>query len=332
MTRRMSRILAATVALGFTWSAGAAIGAPAAMLKQFKVPTANSDPFAVTNGSDGNRWFTEGNDLTGSPAKIARITPAGAITEFPAGVAAGCNVCILHDIAQGPGSILYITSNGSNLMRFNETTQSFQSAVDVAPTGAFNNLAVGGGNVWITDFNTNVVWRYTIATGVITNFPAHTPIDVAVDASGNAWFTENFNNADGTSNIGRIGVNASSTDPVTYTKIPAPAGSITVAPNGKVWFGEAFGPAVGLFDPAGAAIVTMFPVPAPPAGIAVAPDGTIWFTQNSKGNIASITEADVITEDKVVKGSGPLGITVAPNGNPWYTMQGANKIATLQLG
>jgi hypothetical protein len=33
----------------------------------------------------------EGTEFTAAPAKIARITPAGAITEFAPDVADGCN-------------------------------------------------------------------------------------------------------------------------------------------------------------------------------------------------------------------------------------------------
>jgi len=38
----------------------------------------DSGPFAITAGRDGNLWFTEffGN-------RIAQITPAGVVTEFP---------------------------------------------------------------------------------------------------------------------------------------------------------------------------------------------------------------------------------------------------------
>lgn len=327
-------MLAAALAAGLALSAGAAVAAPAPMLKQFKVPTARSLPRAITNGSDGNRWFTE-SDLNNNFAKIARITPAGAITEFTPGVADGCQQCGISDIAQGPDNILYITSNSSTLMRFNVSTLRFEPPVVLAETGSFNDLAVGAGQVWITDFNRNVVWRYNISSGATDTFPANTPIDVAVDAAGNAWFTENFNNDNGTSDIGRIGANASPTDPdaVTRTEIPAPAGSITVtpAPNEKVWFGAAFGPTVGFLNPSANNQLTVFPVADSPAGIAAAPNGTVWFTQSSKGNIANITEGGTITEGKVVKGSLPAGITVAPNGNPWYTMQAANKIATLQL-
>ena len=45
---------------------------------EFPIPTANSAPYAITAGPDGNLWFTE----TGS-GKIGRISPSGTVTEFP---------------------------------------------------------------------------------------------------------------------------------------------------------------------------------------------------------------------------------------------------------
>jgi virginiamycin B lyase len=332
-------MLAATLVAGLALASGAAVAAPAApaaKLKEFKVPTANSQPRDITNGSDGNRWFTEGTDLTGAPAKIGRVTPAGVITEFAPGAADGCNQCILTDIERGQGDLLYITSNDPELMRFNVQTHSFLAPVAMPNSNALaGKLAVHGAVVWITDFNNNVVWRYTSTTGVFDAFPAQTPLDVAVDSAGNAWFVENHTNANGTSNVGRIGANASPTDPsaVTRTEIPATAFGITVSPtDGKVWFTIQFTPqGVGFIDPADSNNVTVFPVgDTGPEGIAAAADGRIWFTQDTKGNIASITNAGVITEGKAVKGSRPAGITVAPDGAPWYAMPGANKIATLQ--
>ena len=97
MSRRSAGALAIVLAGGLALALQtAALAAPVGMLKQFKVPTANSQPRAITNGSDGNRWFTEGTEFTGAPAKIGRITPAGAVTEFPV----ECNGCIITDIAQ----------------------------------------------------------------------------------------------------------------------------------------------------------------------------------------------------------------------------------------
>jgi streptogramin lyase len=338
MARRAGRVLAATLAVGLVLALGStALAAPIGTLKQFKVPTANSQPRAITNGSDGNRWFTEGTEFTSAPAKIARITPAGDTTEFAAGAADGCNVCIITDIAQGPGGILYITSNDPTLMRFDVATQSFQPPVQMPSTIAVGgDLAVSATDVWITDFNNDVVWRYHLATGQFTSSPVADPADVAVDAAGNAWFTQPGDvNAPGTSNLGRIdaATGAVTTTPTTDGATTVAPFSITVAADGQVWFTARFTPqAVGRLDPS-TGVVTIFLTPSNPGpfGIAAAPDGTVWFTQDTKGNAARITNAGVITEGKAVKGSGPFGITVAPNGDPWYAMMAANKIATLQL-
>jgi len=337
MSRIARRVLAAMVAVGLVLSlASSALAAPIAALKQFKVPTANSEPRAITNGSDGNRWFTEGTEFTAAPAKIARITPDGIINEFVPDVADGCNVCIISDIAQGPGGILYITSNDPTLMRFNVTTESFETQVQMPNSGALGgNLAVSATDAWITDFNNDVVWRYHLSDGQFTSFPVSDPADVAVDVTGNAWFTEPGDvNAPGTSNIGRIDATtgAVTTTPTTDGSTTVAPRSLAVASDGQVWFTARFTPqAVGRLDPSNNS-VTLFPVTnTGPSGIAASPDGTVWFTQETKGNAARITSAGVISEGKAVKGSAPFGITVAPDGNPWYTMMAANKIATLQL-
>ena len=334
MPRRMRSVLAATLAVGVVLVAGAATAAPGARLKQFKVPTADSQPRDIANGSDGNRWFTEGTEFTNAPAKIARITPAGAVTEFAPDAADGCNSCILTDLAQGPGDILYVTSNDPTLIRFNVSTQTFESPIQMPNSGALaGNLAIHGDDIWITDFNNDVIWRYRISTGQFSSTPASDPSDVAVDADGNAWFAEPGDvNAPGTSNIGRI-------DAVTgaVTRVATTDGSMTVSPrdvtvaaDGQVWFTARFTPqAVGRLDPADN-MVTLFPrTNVGPQGIAASADGTVWFTQTTAGNIASIDNAGVVTESKIVRGSQPFGIVVADDGNPWYAMSSADKIGTL---
>jgi streptogramin lyase len=190
-------------------------------------------------------------------------------------------------------------------------------------------------DVWITDFNNDVVWRYRISSGQFTSFPVSDPGDVAVDAAGNAWFTQPGDvNAPGTSNIGRIDAATG-----TVTSTPTTDGSTTVAPrdltvatDGQVWFTARFTPqAVGRLNPSTNAVTLFLVTNTGPSGIAASPDGTVWFTQEINGNAARITNAGVITEGKAVKSSGPFRITVAPDGDAWYTMMAANKVATLQL-
>ena len=338
MVRRVSGLLCVTLAAVVAWSAGSAgsaDAAPGARLKQFRVPTADSQPRAITNGVDGNRWFTEGTDSTNAPPTLARIMPAGAVTEFPVDAASGCNVCILTDIAQTPSGVLYLTSNDAHLVRFDIATLSFLAPVQMPNTSALGgNLATHGDTVWVTDFNNDRVWRYTISIGAFTFVPATDPTDVAVDADGNAWFTESGDvSAPGSSAIGRI-------DAVTgaVTRTATTAGSTTVVPNqitvatdGQVWFTARFTPqAVGRLNPTGSSL-TLFPLSGVgPGGIAASPDGSVWFTQVTAGNIANITNTGAITEGKAVKGSGPFGVTVAANAQPWYTMMSADRIGTLQ--
>jgi virginiamycin B lyase len=197
------------------------------------------------------------------------------------------------------------------------------------------NLAVHGADLWITDFNNDVIWRYRISTPAFSSFPASDPSDVATDAAGNAWFTEPGDvNAPGTSTIGRIDAVSGGVTrfPTTVGQTTVAPRSITVANDGHVWFTARFTPqAVGRLNPADGS-VTLFPVSnTGPQGIAASPDGSVWFTQETKGNVANITGSGTLTEAKAVKGSGPFGIVVAPDGDPWYTMMTANKIGTLQL-
>ena len=325
MSRRRVRPMALVLAGGLTLLLGsAAIAAPVGALKQFKVPTANSEPRAITNGSDGNRWFTEGTSFTNAPPKIARITPAGAVTEIPV----DCNGCILTDIIQGPGNVLYFTSNDPFLGRYNWQTGTFLTAIDIPDSNAVaGDLAVHGDDIWFTDFNNDSLWRYNTTAGQFTQFTVPEPSDAVVDAAGDVWFTAPL-----AGSIERLdpATGAVEAFPVADGLIPR---QITIATDGQIWFTSRFVPqGVGRLDPA-TGVVTPFPTPSNPGpeGIAASPDGTVWFTQTTKGNIARIDNAGVITETKAVKGSEPFGITVSPNGDPWYTMFAASKIATLEL-
>ena len=312
-----------TIALGAMLSAAQA--APFASLKQFRVPTDNSQPRSITNGSDGNRWFTLGTENV--PSKIGRITDAGVITEFgPA-----CDTCIVTDIIQGPDGILYYTSNEAILGRITTSSGEFLAPIPMPNSAVLaGDLAVHDDDIWITDFNNDSLWRYNTATGVFTQFPVPEPSDVAVDDQGIVWFAATSDQA-----IGRLDP-ATGNPTLTQTDTLVPRG-ITVAADGDVWFSARFVPqGVGELDPE-TNDVREFPLtdnPGPQdiaASPAAAPDGSVWFTQTTEGNIARITDDGVVTEGKVVKNSEPFGITVASNGNPWYTMMQANKIATLQL-
>ena len=309
--------------------ASSAVAAPIGTLKQFKVPTANSQPRGITNGSDGNRWFTEGTEFTNAPPKIARITPAGAVTE----ISVDCNSCILTDIIQGPDNVLYFTSNNPFLGGYNWQTGTFLAPVDIPNSNAVaGSLAVHDDELWFAEFNNDSLWRYDITAGQFAQFPVAR--------------TQRRRRRQRRASVvhGRARPQHRPSRPSDGRRrtVPSPAGpdgltlfprQITVATDGQIWFTSRFVPqGVGRLDPA-TGVVTTFLTPSNPGpeDIAASPDGTVWFTQSTKGNIANINNAGLITESKAVKGSEPLQITVAPNGDPWYTMLSASKIGTLQL-
>jgi streptogramin lyase len=75
MLRRLRRVL---VVAGIAMLvASIAQAAPIGTLKQFRIPTANGNPKEVTQGSDGNFWFTEShvNPPQTDNHHVGRITP-----------------------------------------------------------------------------------------------------------------------------------------------------------------------------------------------------------------------------------------------------------------
>jgi len=70
-------------------------------ITEYSIPTANSMPYIIVNGPDGNLWFNEANG-----DKIGKIDPkTTAITEYP--VSSGAYPV---DIVTGSDGNLWITN------------------------------------------------------------------------------------------------------------------------------------------------------------------------------------------------------------------------------
>src|SRR5260370_6418981 len=70
------------------------------IVREFPIPTPNSDPIGIAAGPDGALWFAEENTSN----KIGRITTAGVITEF-----VGPTASVSGGIAAGPDGGLRFT-------------------------------------------------------------------------------------------------------------------------------------------------------------------------------------------------------------------------------
>lgn len=161
------------------------------------------------------------------------------------------------------------------------------------------------------------------------------PVFLAVDGSGNIWFTEPM-----TAAIGELVPNQANPASSTWSQWKTPSGGapfdLAFDSSGKLWFTEVNSGKIGEFDPASHQFIGETPVPTAnslPYGIS-GPDpssGSMWFTENSSATpqIGSFVppssgslSTSAIKEYKTNSGSSaatPHLITFDGRGNIWWT-------------
>lgn len=196
---------------------------PSGTVAKFSAGGINIAPESIAAGPDGNLWFTE---VFGG--RIGRMTPSGALTEFPIpgaanprGITAGPDGSLwftlsaavgrittggsmsiyevgndpslpLGDIEAGPDGNLWFT--GSNGIRHISPQGSALTNVPLPEGSRPVGLEAGpDGNIWFTDAGRNSVSRMSV-TGVVREFPLarrfSDPQGIALGADGRMWFTE----------------------------------------------------------------------------------------------------------------------------------------------
>jgi streptogramin lyase len=114
-------------------------------------------PDGIAVGPDGNLWFTEyaGN-------RIGRITPAGAVTEFSAGITAGSQP---DQIAAGPdGNLWFTETRGNRVGRITPAGAVTEFSAGITAGSGTGGIAAGrDGNLWFTEYAGNRIGR--ISTG-----------------------------------------------------------------------------------------------------------------------------------------------------------------------
>ena len=117
---------------------------------------------------------------------------------------------------------------------------------------------------------------------------------------------------------------------------PSSVSSITVGPDGALWFIESDGSVatqIGRITTSGH--LTEFPLSLGSnlGGITPGPDGALWFTEQDKNQIGRITTSGQISEFPLLADSSmPIGITTGPDGALWFTESVANQFGASQIG
>jgi streptogramin lyase len=206
---------------------------------QFQAGTGSGDsgtgPERITSGPDGNLWFTEfwAN-------RIARMTPAGALTEFPIPTLNSAP----RGIVAGPdGNLWFVESHFSNT--------------------AVARITTAG-----------VVTEYPLGGSVDDQLQ---PTEIVVGQDGNLWLNQSHPSAP-QGEIVRVTPNGSlKTFPM--SKGIRPSGMAS-GPDGNIWFTDPGGNSIGRMSPMGAVRQFALPKRnAQPVGITAGPDGRMWFTE-----------------------------------------------------
>ena len=287
---------------------GLSIGTADAQTRTKSFPIrSGSGAFDITEGADGNFWFTLSNGT-----QVGRVTPRGKIRTFrtpslsnPAFMTLGPD----GNVWFGEGStgrIASITPAG----QITEHQFSFFGVSVGITTGS-------DGNIWFSDQTDHAIWRYELASGTFTEFKTPTPNsfpgDMTLGADGNVWFTEN-------GKFGRITPSGQITE---FTGVDSP-GSIAAGPDGNIWIASSFTPTIARVTPA--LEITIFSTPHTPSIIRPGAGDSLLFTSFTGNTIASITTDGVVTESTPFANSAPLGITAGSRGQVWFLGNGSNQV------
>jgi streptogramin lyase len=274
----------------------------------------NSYSSGITDGPEGNIWFTEEGI-----GKVGKVTPAGTVTEYsiPENYKASY-------ITAGPGKepAMWISEDGDKIGKLN-TASGTITQYQVPGEVEAKEMTVGpDGNLWFAAASTGGSGKYKAAIGKITTSGAITtyplpeesdPLAITTGPEGDLWFTEY-------AYYGKVGKITTSGSITEYT-LPENSDSyprgITAGPDGNLWFAETGTNKIGKITPSGTVTTYAVPSGSQPQFITAGSDGNLWFTDWSTRKIGKITTAGAITE---YAHTGSLWeIVTGPDGNLWFT-------------
>lgn len=306
--------------LSLGWCSGARAATP--VITEFSAGiTPSSGLQGIALGPDGNMWFTEFG-----ASKIGRITPAGAVTEFP--LAPGA---MPYDIAAGHDGNLWFTQFGDDKLGRITTAGTVLAPVPlVAGADPIGITSDRQGRIWATEQGPDQLALFTppstLAESGAGITAASDPRGITTGSDGAVWFTED------SGKLGRRSLSSSLATEITVSSGDA----IATSPDGGLWFTR---PSAGNFaayfpNNGGAVVLSGLPSSGSmPFDVAPGPDGRMWMTELAGNRIAAI-RSDFTGEEfdaGITAGSNPFGIAAGADGAMWFT-EVAGRIGRITTG
>jgi virginiamycin B lyase len=283
--------------------------------REFIMPTIGARPWGIAAGGDGNIWVSEF-----AAGKIARISPSGAITEFPVPSVVS-NVPIL---VPGPDGALWFTENGANKIG----RIGLDGSIEEFPTPTKNSgpqdiVAGPDGALWYTEYAGVVARITTSGASVEYKLPAGSdPGSIATGPDGMIWFIDNLKHTiTRMSTSGRI---------VRIFKSPGQGfpNDIVAGPDGALWFTESQAGRIGRITPSGG--FKEFRVPGSGAFQAITrAQGAIWLVHTSEIDRMNVLGEVTYRYHLRRALAENAAIAQGPDGGIWFTDSAANAAVRL---
>lgn len=282
-------------------------------------------PQGITAGPDGALWFSYDSTFTPgatTPGGVARMTPAGVLTEFPLATAV-----VTPLVTGADGGIWFGTASAVVRMTISGTVRRYPVARPPRRLMATSDRAI-----WFTGEKVDGVEALTKLTpdGTMTKYPVvpapnaitnarvELPGPMAVATGGITYFGDEAGPVIG--RLTQLGV-------ATFNLRPLPSGSpgplgdgisdLISGPGGWLWF--ATDGLVGALDRNGNVKATVR-LSGSPSRLAAGPDGRVWFDCNDgAAPVCAYSPTTGSLTHYPASATSMGGIVVGPGGQLWFT-------------
>ncbi len=266
----------------------------------------SGNPERIALGPDGNLWVT-----VAGPTEVARITPAGAVTEFDVPTLEGA-----VGIGAGPDGKVWVTFS-TKVGRFDPADPVGSAEAFAADVVSGQNLVTGpDGNLWTP--SADKLLRITpAATPVVTAFTILTAgVDIA-SGGGQLWVSD--------VNGGEVVSATTDGVPTRYPTGGNPRG-VAIGPGGQVGYTDTNPPhSAGRIVPGGLPRPTLVAPGTDPYGMTAGADGAYWFAQPFGNNLGRLTTDGAYSEfGDFGPEAGPRYVVAGPGNTLWVALQGLN--------
>lgn len=288
-----------------------------------------------------------------SSQTLSAITATGYFQEYSL---PQTNSGLMRPAIDHKGRLWFGEMGHNYLATFDPRTHTFQQRIPPHGLSGIMGITVASDDtIWFAEQYANYIGHYFPTTHTYQTYslptltipdPSNTskmlaltsaPNDLAIDASGNIWFTEL--NADFIgkldSHTGRIHIYPLSSTRSVQKLDPY---GITVDPQDMVWFTQATNDRIGRLDP-GTGKITFFTLPGPPTQLMEIASDThdiLWATSFNTNllvrfNPQTSTFTSYAAPASGNRAGGIYGLTISPNGEVWVTLSAENSIARLDV-